>query len=383
VENNNEEKNNEKELAQEIAEAKPGDEGYLEKLPEYMEFLDTKIDGIKLCDAARELFQQDEHAKAINLIRNTVQRLVSPGEVNIAGEVREFVDDAVGWFKIDDVYRYLGFRLTRADKKNVSNTLGRLVKEEVIIRNSKMNSLFRKIDTDLEELGWREANSSGLDIHFPLQLHKYSYVYPKNVFVFAGTPDAGKTALFLNFAWINQEFQVINYYYSEGAKEEFRKRVQLFGYPEDDWKMNVYSRSANFADVIKPNEVNIIDYIELGDEVFKLGRFLREIYDALDQGIAIIGIQKKYGTEFGYGQELGLQIPRFYMNMEFHKQHQISTAQIQKCKNRKTDYSMIGKMMYYKLFDSCKFEEQGEWHYRYEDDYDKIVFPRRKDKSFS
>ena len=94
--------------------------------------------------------------------------------------------------------------------------------------------------------------------------------------------------------------------------------------------------------------------------------------DENDHRKRLISLTKK-------GKELALQISRLYVSLEYHKRHQIYSARIVKCKNRKDDHtSMIGKIMYYKIFGGWKIEEQGVWHYYSEDHMDDILFGEKK-----
>ena len=297
--------------------------------------------------------------------------------------MREFVEEAVGWFKINEIYNYIGVN-TRLDKQNVSKELSRQIDKQVLVRHPRSNGLYRKLDRTKEIMDWQKVPICPIDIKLPLGIDTFFATYPKNIFVFAGTPDAGKTAYFLDFVKNNMEFSDIHYFNSEMSDEELKLRIQKHQDIEvDDWSFEAVSRVTNFADVIDPNGVNIIDYMELGDEIYKVGLWLRELHDRLDKGIAIVGLQKPYGRELGYGKELALQIPRLYVSFEYHKKHQIYSARIVKCKNRRGgEGSMIGKIMYYKIFGGWKIEEQGVWHNFGEDYLDETLFGEKK-KSYS
>jgi len=59
-----------------------------------------------------------------------------------------------------------------------------------------------------------------------------------------------------------------------------------------DWNFTAEERSSNFADVIRPNCINIIDYMELSGDFYMVAEYLRQLHDKLDGGIAIVALQK-------------------------------------------------------------------------------------------
>jgi len=47
-----------------------------------------------------------------------------------------------------------------------------------------------------------------------------------------------------------------------------------------------------------------------------VGRYIREIHDALDQGIAIVLVQKAQGATLPVGRDFALRLPRFVINID-------------------------------------------------------------------
>ena len=85
----------------------------------------------------------------------------------------------------------------------------------------------------------------------------------------------------------------------------------------DDWKFSSFNRSSAFADAIRPDEVNLIDYLELsGEKTFLVGDEIRAIYDRLGNGLAVIALQKKKGADYGRGAEFSLEKARLYLAMD-------------------------------------------------------------------
>ena len=99
----------------------------------------------------------------------------------------------------------------------------------------------------------------------------------------------------------NKNKQPIRYIFSEGGKSELKKRFYTFGLPFDFWlqdDMTTYvKRSSDFHVAIRPDAINIIDYLEFKDsDCTKGAEYMMQIQDKLTTGIAVVAIQKKEGS---------------------------------------------------------------------------------------
>ena len=195
---------------------------------------------------------------------------------------------------------------------------------------------------------------------WPLKLGEHFVAMPKNIIIIAGEPDAGKTAFLLNFTKRNMYAHNIYYFSSEMGKAELKGRLLKFGAPIETWK-NVHwkERAGNFPDVIQANAVNIIDFLEIHDEFYKIGGTIKEIFDKLDTGIALIALQKNTGRDEGLGGFRSMEKARLYISME-----KTGRAKIIKCKNWRDETSNPnGKSIHYRLGGGCNFkiEDGGDW----------------------
>ena len=95
----------------------------------------------------------------------------------------------------------------------------------------------------------------------------------------------------------------IRYFTSEMGPAELKSRLAYFDDTSTaEWKgVHFYERTHDFAAVIDPDGLNIIDFLEVTEDFFLVGRFIRDIFDKLNKGVAIIAIQKDYGRELGRG----------------------------------------------------------------------------------
>ena len=59
---------------------------------------------------------------------------------------------------------------------------------------------------------------------------------------------------------------------------------------------NTYERYDTFSDVVHPEHLSVIDYLDLNSEVYLVGTEIDAIFRKLTTGIAIIGLQKPPAT---------------------------------------------------------------------------------------
>lgn len=274
---------------------------------------------------------------------------------NLAQEVKEWVLLTKGYFLSTDVASCLQL-LTRQEKVNLSQILRRLCEEGLLERYGNKNGCFRVIDTSVEEIDFRNAPTSCIDIKWPFEIERYVRTLPKNIIIAAGVSNSGKTAFLLNLIEANMDKHEIVYFSSEMSNVELRDRLSKFERPLDSWKFKAIERSVNFSDVIKKDAINIIDYLELHDEFYKIGGYIKDIYEKLDQGVAIIALQKNAGALYGLGGARGIEKARLYLTLDNHR------LKIEKAKNWvNSQINPNGLELEFKLHKGCQFELIEDW----------------------
>ena len=273
----------------------------------------------------------------------------------LAADVREWVLSTNGIFLSTEIYSSLQLS-TREDKKNVSIILKRLSQEGLIEKYGNKNGQYRCLDSEIEPLDWRNADVKPHDLAWPFEIESMVNMYAGNIGIIAGSPNSGKTAFLLNFIRLNQAKHKIHLFSSEGGKEELRQRISKFAYPLDSWKFSAWERAGDFADVIKPDDINVIDYLEIHDEFYKIGGIIKSISDRLKNGFALIALQKNNGRDEGLGGSRGLEKPRLYLSMD------AGRLKIVKAKSWvSSTRNPNGLSIDYKLVDGCKFLPQSDW----------------------
>ena len=251
-------------------------------------------------------------------------------ERSLSEEIKAWVMSTSGLFMSTDVHRDLDLS-TRVHKKNCSEILRRLIEEGIIERHGHKNGCFRKLDKQIEYMDYVNVSNVSVDIKMPLLLHQVCNITPKAIIVVAGVTNAGKTSFFLNLVKMNiDRFDKFYYFNSETSPESFRRRLDNFGESISFWteKLKVIERTNNFADAIQPNDINIIDYLELdAEKLYAVGGVIKDIFNKLDKGIAFIGIQKAANAKFGRGGEFTLEKAQLAITLDYNK------ATISKCKS--------------------------------------------------
>ena len=281
-------------------------------------------------------------------------------ERSLSQEIREWVVTTTGHILTTDVHRELQLT-TRREKKTTAMVLKRMSEEEnpIIVKTGKRNGEYRRLDGECDAMDFLNCETETTDIWLPFNLHRMVETMPGNIIVIAGEPNAGKTGLLLNIIRENMHKAKIHYFNSEMGGSELKKRLKLF--PDilpSQWKFKAWERSDNFADVIKPGKgkINIIDFLEIHDEFYKVGGQLAEIHKKLKGAIAIIALQKNAGVDTGLGGGRSLEKPRLYLAMAPH------ALKIVKAKNWKTDQNPNGKQIDFKVVSGCQFIKQRDWY---------------------
>jgi hypothetical protein len=278
--------------------------------------------------------------------------------VTLSDRVQAWVKGTSGWWPTEELDRELGITTT-PDKDNRRQIIKRLKDEGVVEQHPNRNKQFRYVNTKVTELKFKTASNAGvMPIKWPLGIERYVNLFPGNMAVVAGSPDAGKTALLLNLIYLNQDEFPIHYFCSEMGDVELRSRLDKFpGMSTEDWCFKAVERASNFADVIVPDCVNIIDYLEMTTDLYMVNTYLTEISHKLGSGIAIVALQKKLDASIGRGQEFGLEKPKLYLSMDKGK---MSIVKGKSWANKNLDPH--GLIVKFQIEDGCVFKLIQDWH---------------------
>uniref|UniRef100_A0A6H1Z705 Putative helicase n=1 Tax=viral metagenome TaxID=1070528 RepID=A0A6H1Z705_9ZZZZ len=225
------------------------------------------------------------------------------------------VDNGVT-YSLHDCYLDLGLK-TPNDKTACRMAFKRLVISGKLEPLRNRSGLYRYINGKMEDMDFINIDSTPFSIKYPLGVHRLVNTYRKTLVVIAGEPNAGKTAYLLNTALLNMNTHNVTYFSSEMGPEELQVRLKRFERPLEDWKkVRFVAKTGGFKDVIDPNGLSIIDYLECAKDFYEVGGMLTEIFNSLKDGVAIVAIQKPSGRNVGIGGERTLDKARLYMAIE-------------------------------------------------------------------
>lgn len=278
-------------------------------------------------------------------------------------------------FKTTDIYNELNIR-NRQQKKKVSDYLAQFVAEGILERVGGQRGVFTHTLKKLKRISYINISSTIKDkgiMILPLGLEKLGVeIMPGNIIVVAGESNAGKTTLCLNIAHdnlntLNPEgpFKNVRYFSSEMQALELHRRVKAFGDPMDAWQgMEAVERASDFHQVIDPNGLNIIDFLEVYNEFYLVGEWIKFIHEALQDGVCVIALQKKKGQELGRSQEISLEKPRLYLSVSEAVQKAILSCKIIKAKNYTGARNPNGLEKDFRIRQmGSKIEELTDWQY--------------------
>ena len=261
-------------------------------------------------------------------------------ERNLMKELTCYIDVTSGWFSVTSCYTELHV-VTKEDKTAIRVGLKRLKDGGIIEKVGEKDGVYKKIVHNVEFINFieDEKDEEPFPVILPFGLNDLVEISKGNIILVAGEFNAGKTLFMLNVLKENKGKIPVRYMSSEMRKSEFKKRFRGFidVSPEfwlQDDMTDYVMRSQDFHTALRPNAINIIDYIEFKGADFTQGaELMRQIYDNLGDGIALIAIQKKQGAALPRSGDLVMEKPRLVISLsKIPGADNLGTAEILKAK---------------------------------------------------
>uniref|UniRef100_A0A6M3KYF6 Uncharacterized protein n=1 Tax=viral metagenome TaxID=1070528 RepID=A0A6M3KYF6_9ZZZZ len=156
---------------------------------------------------------------------------------------------------------------------------------------------------------WKADPNSVIDLRWPYSPDDDTSfglenvkIYPSAVIIISGASNWGKTCMLLNFIMENMDNHEIYYWTNELSEEEFADRMSHFNgryqpLREDGMpKFGVGECFEEWQDVIVPDAINVIDYLDPGENPYYIGVLIDKLRQKIGKGILVIAIQKKVGS---------------------------------------------------------------------------------------
>ena len=277
--------------------------------------------------------------------------------------IHQWVNYQIGWFDALVIDRQFNIT-TREGKHNRWVILERLVRQNILTKH-KYNNRYRRIEPNANKLNWQEADTSNtIDLVFPFGIQDYVKIFPKSVCVIVAPPNFGKTAYLYNFILDNMYHPLgIDLYNSDAGIEEVKDRFSTFGREiPNPAPFETFEHYDHFAEVIHPDHISVIDYLDMNSEVYLAGEELEQIFRKLNKGIAIVAMQKKPNTkifqnDYGYGGIFTVKKARLYLSIDRSTAMPgYSILKIVKAKSwMNPEVNPNGMQFRFKLINGCKF----------------------------
>lgn len=178
----------------------------------------------------------------------------------------------------------------------------RLVEERIAVRIDGRDGYFRPTDTSYEDIIFNGQDVKEANFILPMNMHDYAYVFDPALILVAGDWNKGKTAYCFDIAHLNADKYPTILYVSEGA-ELMKLRVKnKYGFIPHPMPFKMRRKIRNFADIIEPGNLTIIDYLRPDmEKSFTVANELASIQENLTSGIAVVAMQKHIGDDVAYG----------------------------------------------------------------------------------
>ncbi len=242
-------------------------------------------------------------------------------------------------FDTEKIWRQFNVK-TRGGKQNVWKICDERVNAGIL---EFKHGRYRKINNERKLINFRGADTKNfVPINFPKALIGNSTfgiesivrLYPKSIIILAGVKGGTKTGFCLNLARENMnspalarylyngnaegycQEPMVAYFSNELSSEELADRLESFGDDMDMWNIIAEERYSDFADVIYPDKINIIDALEVNMEAYRVADLIDSIHQRLNKGVAFIAMHKNYNAEYAAGGIYTAKKARLYLILQ-------------------------------------------------------------------
>lgn len=294
--------------------------------------------------------------KDIYLKIQSAIRRADVAEKGLTQALREIIAQHSGNITVTNAQQWATNRNIPEERKKIRAIMCRLEKEGLIKRTGRRAGEYRIVDNTHEVQDWKHADMADVKMVLPLGMHEAVRIVPGSIIMFAGVTNTGKTAFGMNIARLNCSKGTVRYLTSEIEKDEFRARVEAYvkHHQEniDKWDVELIAKFTPEAlpDIINPDGLNIIDYLEPPQGDFtQIGPLITEIHHVLKSGITVINIQKKEGDVYGAGGQFIKNKAHLFCTLDV-VDYPVSKLKITKCKAPKYGYkNPVGEHVEYKI----------------------------------
>jgi len=230
-------------------------------------------------------------------------------------------------FDLDTICRQLN--ISAVERRH--DVVKKLAYEVTTGKLEKSKKMYRYLSTIVQYIDWVHASTTTtIRLNWPrgrLDGTGFGFVgrvvvSPGDIIVLAGVSNAGKTSFCLNLLFENLEVIPCVLMGNEYQANKFRRRVEhmTWANPIDEAtglpKFELIKRYDNWKDVIRPDALNIIDWINLADNFWSIGAIIEGIQSKLHDGVAVISLQKSEVKTLGRGGDFSRDLSSIYLAID-------------------------------------------------------------------
>lgn len=254
-------------------------------------------------------------------------------------------DDVYRFFKLDRLGDVEGY--TSAEyKKAFGDALYNITHVNKVATLEQTGNRYRLIDSTLREIKWWDGDAQPpFELVWPYGVEDESgfgfedsiILTEGDIIGLSGEGNRGKTTFCLNITVNNCDKYECVYFTSEFNDVKFRRRIAKFDWvdiwkPDGTPKFRLAKQEQNFQDVIVPDAINIIDWIRLDDEPWKINQIMDKIQSKLGKGICIVSLQKRTYKSHAVGGEGSMDYASAYFTLYHDKNLMSDVLKVEKVK---------------------------------------------------
>jgi hypothetical protein len=210
-----------------------------------------------------------------------------------------------------------------------------LVKERKIKSLGQHDGIY-KIIKEIKPVRWHDADESEYsELVFPWShedcssfgLEDAINLSPGDLIVVSGVSNTGKSGYVLNLLGENIDKHTCvlmgNEYTSLDGQPspKFKRRLKRMTWVEwfngsGESKFELLPVRSDFEDYVKPDCLNIIDWINLTDQFYQIGKIIEDVKAALGRGLAIVVLQKEEEAKLARGRGFTRDLADVYLTID-------------------------------------------------------------------
>jgi hypothetical protein len=187
----------------------------------------------------------------------------------------------------------------------------------------------------IEPVKWWDADESEyFDLNFPwgheddtyFGFADYVKLSPGDLVIISGVSNTGKSALALNILAENvDKYPCVlmgNEYTTLDGEPSPKFKRRMLNMKWVQWhngvnpKFDLLPVRSDFEDYVRPGYLNIIDWINITDQFYKIGKVLEDIKTGIGKGLAVVVLQKEEEATLGRGKGFTRDLADLYLTID-------------------------------------------------------------------